>query len=57
MIFHQKFYLHEKARLEVFAKLEPESDRENKIHPEWYGKWCILQNLDTEYPEEFIQMW
>jgi hypothetical protein len=47
------FYLHEKARLEVFAKLEPESDRENKIHPEWYGKWCVYCKIWTrEYPEE-----
>lgn len=47
------YHLHEKSRLEVFAKLEPEADKENKNHPKWYGKWCVYCRIWTrEYPEK-----
>lgn len=46
------FYLHEKTRWEVFAKLDPEADADNKNHPERYGKWCVYcKRWSREYPE------
>lgn len=45
-------HLYEKTRWEVFAILEPEADKENKSHPEWYGKWCVYcKRWTREYPE------
>ena len=47
------FYLYEKSILEVFAKLEPEADKVNKMHPEWYGKWCVFCKIWTkDFPKE-----
>ena len=34
------YYLYEKSRRTVFAKLEPEAAAENAAHPEWYGQIC-----------------
>lgn len=46
------FYLYERTRWEAFAKLEPESDADNKKHPEEYGKWCVYcKRWTREYPK------
>jgi len=33
-------HLLEKSRWMVFSRLEPEADRVNRNHPEWYGRIC-----------------
>ncbi|MGF9908937.1 hypothetical protein [Brevibacillus porteri] len=40
-------HLYEKTRQKVFAILEPEADKENKQHPELYGKRCIYCRIWT----------
>lgn len=46
------FHLYEKIRWQVFAKLEPDADKDNKSHPELYGKWCVYCKVwAREFPQ------
>lgn len=40
-------FLYEKSRMSVFAALEPDAERENKTHPEWYGWRCVYCRIYT----------
>lgn len=40
-------FKYEKLRNLVFDKLEPEAAKENDLHPEWYGKMCVICSIWT----------